>query len=77
LTECGYQCNICIQELSSTLKTKEGVFEAKMVSKEGISLIAVEYDSEIIGIEDLLNELRKLPSFYAEFFIPEVWKKKE
>ncbi|MFH1070053.1 MAG: hypothetical protein V1794_10590 [Candidatus Glassbacteria bacterium] len=37
-----------------------------------ISGIVVQYDSEVISTDDLLNAFRGLPTFYQGFFVPEV-----
>jgi len=72
IPECGYHCDKCVNEIRSVLESKNGVSEVALMKHNNISVIAVEYDSEIIGIKDLQKELACLPSFYTGFFIPEV-----
>jgi len=38
-----------------------------------ISGILVQYDSEAIGIDDLMNAFSKLPSFYGGRFVPKAF----
>ncbi len=72
IPECGFQCDKCVKEISSVLKAKHGIFEVTLTEQKNISVIAVEYDPEIVRIADLLKEMVKLPSFYSDKFIPEV-----
>jgi hypothetical protein len=72
IPECGYQCNKCIQEIRSILEAKHGILDVSLRKHKDISVIAVEYDSEIIDIKDLLKEFERLPSFYAGFFMPKL-----
>lgn len=67
---CGYQCIKCVEEIRSVLESKDGVSEVTLMEHKNISIIAVEYESEIIGIKELEMELERLPSFYTGFFIP-------
>jgi copper chaperone CopZ len=72
IAECGYQCDKCVNEIRYVLKNKNGIFEVTLTEKQNISVIAIEYDSEIVKITDILNELGRLPSFYSDKFIPKV-----
>jgi copper chaperone CopZ len=72
IAECGYQCDRCVNEIRSVLKNKNGIFEVKLTEQNNISVIAIEYDPEIVKIIELLNELARLPSFYSDKFIPKV-----
>ena len=72
IAECGYHCDKCVNEIRSVLKKKNGIFEVTLTEQKNISVIAIEYDAEIVKISDLLNELEKLPSFYSDKFIPKV-----
>jgi copper chaperone CopZ len=72
IPDCGYHCDKCIGEIRTVLKEKDGVSEVSLTKHKNISLIVVEYESEIIKVGDLKKELESLPSFYAGKFIPEV-----
>jgi len=72
IPECGFQCGKCIQEIFFVIKKMPGVAEVSSGKHGEISGIIVQYDSEAISIDDLLNAFRKLPSFYQGFFVPEV-----
>jgi len=72
IPDCGYQCLKCVEEIRSILEAKDGISEVTLTEHKNISVIAIEYDSDIIGIKDLQKELERLPSFYTGFFLPEV-----
>jgi copper chaperone CopZ len=72
IPECGYQCEKCIQEIRTILGGVDGVLEVLTAKHGEISGIVVQYDSEAIGIDDLMNAFRKLPSFYQGRFVPKV-----
>jgi len=72
IAECGYHCDKCVNEICSVLKKNNGIFEVTLTEQKNISVIAIEYDAEIVKITDLQNELEKLPSFYSDKFIPKV-----
>jgi copper chaperone CopZ len=72
IAECGFHCDKCVNEIRSVLKKKNGILEVTLTEQKNISVIAIEYDAEIVKISDLLNELEKLPSFYSDKFIPKV-----
>ncbi len=72
IPECAFQCPKCIDEIRVNLKTLNGIKEVSLTEKKGVSLIEVEFDSEIITVEKLLKKLENLPSFYSGFFIPEI-----
>ena len=54
------------------LEAREGVFGASLTEVDDISAISVEYDPEIISVDEIKRELSRLPSFYADKFTPEV-----
>jgi copper chaperone CopZ len=66
---CGYQCQKCIKEIRSVLKSKNGIFKVSVRKNKDMSEIAVQYNPKTIGIKDLIKELEDLPSFYTGFFI--------
>jgi hypothetical protein len=72
IAECRFQCEKCVSEICSVLEAKDGVSEAALTELDYISAISVEYDAEIIGIDEIKKELSRLPSFYADKFTPEL-----
>jgi len=72
IQECGFQCDRCIQEIRSVLGAMPGVSDVSMGKHGEISGIVVQFDSETIGVHDLMNALSGLPSFYQGFFVPKV-----
>ena len=72
IPDCGFNCPKCIDEIRWNLKGKNGIKEVSLIEKEGISLMEVKYDQEIISVESVLMSFENLPSFYSGFFIPEL-----
>jgi len=72
IPECGYQCDQCIQEIFSVLKSTDGVLEVSTGKHREISGIVVQYDSEMTADGNLLTVFRRLPSFYRGRFIPKI-----
>ncbi len=72
IPECGYKCARCINEIRSVLGSRGGVSEVSLGKRGEISGIVVKYDPEITSDDRLLDELRKLPSFYKGRFVPKV-----
>ena len=70
IPECGFQCPKCIQEIEATLTRLEGVSKV-YIDKEGEEQrLIVEHDPTTVTIEELIDVLKGLPSFYEGFFIP-------
>ncbi len=72
IPECGYKCARCITEIRSVLGSQSGVSEVTLGKRGETSGIVVKHDTEAISVEDLLNVLCNLPSFYRGRFIPQV-----
>jgi hypothetical protein len=72
IPECGYKCAKCINEIRSVVGSRDGVFEVSLGKRGEISGIVVKYDSERTSDDKVLNEFRKLPSFYRGRFVPSV-----
>jgi hypothetical protein len=72
ISDCGFQCKKCVNEIRSVLEAKFAVSAVALTELDNISVISVEYDSGIVGIEDIQKELELLPSFHDEKFITEV-----
>ena len=70
IPECGFQCDKCVEEIQSVLGAMEGVFGVSRETRGDTDGIVVDYDSEVIGIDDLMNTFRSLPSFYEGKFVP-------
>ena len=70
IPECGFQCDKCVEEIQSVLTAMDGVSDVSRDTRGEVDGIVVEYDPEAIGIEDLTNTLRTLPSFYKGRFVP-------
>ena len=70
IPECGFQCDKCVQEIQSVLMGLGGVSEVSRERRGDTDGIVVQYNPEVIGIDDLMNELQALPSFYKGRFVP-------
>ena len=70
IPECGFQCAKCVEEIQSVLTALDGVCEVSRGKRGETDGIVVQYDSEAIGSDDLVNTLRTLPSFYKGRFVP-------
>jgi copper chaperone CopZ len=72
IPKCGFACAKCIQEIETTLTRKEGVSKVYIEGEAEKAKLIVEHDAAITNVEQLIEALRKLPSFYDGFFIPTV-----
>ena len=72
IPECGFACIKCIQEIESTLSVKNGVNKVYMGEGAEEGKLIVEHDLTLATIEQLIESLKLLPSFYRGFFIPTV-----
>jgi copper chaperone CopZ len=70
IPECGFQCDKCVEEIQSVLTELDGVSEVSRGRRGETDGIVVQYNSEAIGIDHLVNTLRTLPSFYKGRFVP-------
>ncbi|MCH9022382.1 MAG: cation transporter [Planctomycetes bacterium] len=70
IPECGFACPKCIQEIQTTLASKDGVSEVSMGEGAQEGKIIVEHDPDIATVDQLIEALKILPSFYEGFFIP-------
>jgi copper chaperone CopZ len=57
---------MCVQEIESSLTGMRGVGKF-YTDGEGVT---VEYDAETVTAEQLMDVLKRLPSFYESHFIP-------
>jgi copper chaperone CopZ len=70
IPECGFKCPKCIEEIESTLTRIKGVSRA-YIDKDGEEQrLVVEHDPSTVTVEELIDVLKGLPSFYEGFFIP-------
>ena len=51
IPECAFQCPKCIDEIRMNLKAQNGIKEISLVEKKGISLMEVEFDSEMVIVD--------------------------
>jgi copper chaperone CopZ len=72
IPECGFACAKCIQEIETTLTRKNGVSKVYMEGEAEKAKLIVEHDPAKTDIEELIEALKNLPSFYNGFFIPTV-----
>jgi copper chaperone CopZ len=72
IPECGFACAKCIQEIETTLTGMDGVSKGYMEGGAEEGTLMVEHDPALAPVEQLIQSLKKLPSFYEGFFIPSV-----
>ena len=70
IPECGFACPKCIQEIETTLTSKDGVSKVYMEGEAEEGKLIVEHDPAITTVDQLCEAFKKLPSFYEGFFIP-------
>ena len=70
IPECGFQCDRCVEEIQSVLTGMDGVSDVSRGKRGETDGIVVQYNSKAIGIDNLMNTLRTLPSFYKGRFVP-------
>jgi copper chaperone CopZ len=70
IPECGFKCSKCIQEIESTLTGIQGVGKVYIEKDGEEQRLIVEHDSITVTVEQLIDILKGLPSFYKGFFIP-------
>jgi copper chaperone CopZ len=74
IPKCGFACAKCIREIETTLTCKNGVRKVYIEGEAEKAKLIVEHDPAITNAEQLIEALKKLPSFYEGFFIPTVIK---
>ena len=72
IPECGFACPKCIQEIETTLTRKDGVSKVYIEGEAEKAKLIVEHDPAITNVDQLIEALKKLPSFYDGSFIPTV-----
>ena len=70
ILECGFQCDKCVEEIHSVVTGMDGVSRVSMGKHGESDVIVVQYDSDAIEADDLMNTFRRLPSFYNGRFAP-------
>jgi hypothetical protein len=72
IAECGFKCPKCIEEIQSTLTGMPGVSKAYVDKAGEEQKLVVEHDGELVTVEQLVDVLKRLPSFYKGSFVPNV-----
>ena len=72
IPECGFACPKCIQEIETTLTSKDGVSKVYIEGEAEEGKLIVEHDPAIATVDQLIEAFKLLPSFYEGFFIPSV-----
>ncbi len=72
IPKCGFACGKCIQEIETTLNRKDGVSKVYIEGEAEKAKLIVEYDPAITNVDQIIEALKRLPSFYDGFFIPTV-----
>ena len=77
IPECEFQCPKCIEEIESTITGAEGVSKVYLDDEENEAKLVVEHDPAIVSMEQIIDILKTLPSFYEGFFVPILTEKDE
>lgn len=72
VAECGFKCPRCIGEIESTLTAMPGVCKAYIDKAGEEQKLIVEHDGGVVTAGQLVDVLKRLPSFYEGFFAPNV-----
>ena len=72
IPEYGFNCPKCIQEIVTTLTNKDGVSKVYIKEWAEKGKVIVEYDPTFTTLDQLIEALKMLPSFYEGFFVPTV-----
>jgi copper chaperone CopZ len=67
--ECEFDCPKCIQEIEATLASMDGVSKVYMGEGPDEGRVCVEHDPDVASVEQLIQVLGTLPSFYEGFFV--------
>jgi len=69
IPECKFACPKCMKEIEATLTSKDGV--SKVYRGEGAEEgeVFVEHDPTVATVDQLIEALQMLPSFYDGFFV--------
>jgi copper chaperone CopZ len=70
IPECGFQCPKCVQEIESVLTGMKGVTKVYLEDEATDGKLIVEHDPTMVTVEQLIDTLKGLPSFYEGFFAP-------
>lgn len=70
IPECEFECPKCIEEIESTLIEAKGISKVYLNDEENEAKLVVEHDPDIVSVEQIIDILKTLPSFYEGFFIP-------
>ena len=70
--ECGFACPKCIEEIEAMLTGVTGVSKAYIEGEGEEQRLVVEHDPGTAPVEQLIDVLAALPSFFEGFFIPTV-----
>ena len=72
ISACGYACPKCIKEIETTLTSKNGVSKVYLEGGAEKGKVIVEHDPTVTNVDQLIEALKMLPSYYEGFFIPTV-----
>ena len=70
--DCGFACPRCIEEIEAKLTGMPGVSTACIEADGDAQRLVVKYDPETVTVEELVDVLNVLPSFFEGFFVPTV-----
>jgi copper chaperone CopZ len=77
IKECRFECPKCIEEIKSILTGVPGVSKAYIEAEGEEQRLVVEHDPDTASVEQLIEVLKTLPSFFEGFFSPTLLKNRE
>lgn len=69
IPECQFACPECIREIEATLTSKDGVSKVYLGEGAEEGKVFVEHDPAVAPVDQLIEALEMLPSFYHGFFV--------
>ncbi len=70
LPDCRFECARCLQEIRSVFTQIPGVDGLQMEGQGAQARLIVAHDPSRVTAEELVDLLKRLPSFHKAFFIP-------
>ena len=77
IPECRFKCAKCLGEIRAVLGKISAVNNVSIEGQGDDAKLVINYDSSSVSVEDLLETLRGLPSFYKGFFVPKLLETKK
>lgn len=74
IPECEFKCSKCIREIRTVLGKMQGVDRSYLEGEGEDVKFIVEHNPTVVAVEQLMDALKNLPSFYKGFFVPKLYE---